>query len=303
MEFVDLIISWFGNFQGELAALSGAFLWASCSIAFGFLGVTLPPLQLNFLKGAIAIFFIGIAIIIQGKIPELQSIGVSLFLVSGILGIGIGDTAFFKALNNLGARRVLLMETLAPPMTALLGIFFLGERLSFGAWNGILLTLIGVAWVISERTAVSQGVKNFKEGILWSLLAAFCQAGGVVISRFALLESNINPLWSTLFRLVGGTIIIIILLLIKVEPLQKISLSFKFVSIIIITAFGGTFLGILLQQTALKFTEAGIAQTLFATSPLFVLPIAAGLGEKISMRSIIGVLIAVGGIALLFLAK
>ena len=47
---MDLIIAWFENFKGELAALTGAFLWAWCSMAFRFLGTTIPPLQLNFLK-------------------------------------------------------------------------------------------------------------------------------------------------------------------------------------------------------------------------------------------------------------
>ena len=63
-------------------------------------------------------------------------------------------------------------------------------------------------------------------------------------------------------------------------------------------AFFGTYLAILLQQTALKFTAAGIAQTLAATSPLFVLPIAVWLGELVTVRAVLGVLVAIAGIAL-----
>jgi len=63
-------------------------------------------------------------------------------------------------------------------------------------------------------------------------------------------------------------------------------------------AFFGTYLAIWLQQTALKFTAAGIAQTLAATSPLFVLPIAVWLGELVTVRAVLGVLVAIAGIAL-----
>ncbi len=67
--------------------------------------------------------------------------------------------------------------------------------------------------------------------------------------------------------------------------------------------FGSTYLGIWLQQTALKFVSAGIAQTLSAVSPLFILPIAAAMGDKISIRTILGVLVALVGIGVLFSLK
>ncbi|MFO7089320.1 EamA family transporter, partial [Arthrospira platensis PCC 7345] len=57
-----------------------------------------------------------------------------------------------------------------------------------------------------------------------------------------------------------------------------------------------------LQQTALKFTAAGIAQTLTSTSPLFVLPIAIAMGDRVSWRAILGALVAIFGVAMLFLA-
>jgi drug/metabolite transporter (DMT)-like permease len=74
----------------------------------------------------------------------------------------------------------------------------------------------------------------------------------------------------------------------------------RFLGVVVGTAFAGTFLGIWLQQTALKFTATGIAQSLTATSPLFVLPIAWMVGERVSLRSVVGVLLALAGIWLLF---
>jgi drug/metabolite transporter (DMT)-like permease len=84
------------------------------------------------------------------------------------------------------------------------------------------------------------------------------------------------------------------------ESVRAIAWSPRLLGIIVLTAFGSTYLGIWLQQTALKFSPVGIAQTLTATSPLFVLPIAAMMGDKISMRAIFGVAIALAGIWILF---
>ena len=64
--------------------------------------------------------------------------------------------------------------------------------------------------------------------------------------------------------------------------------------------FIGTFLGIWLQQISLKYTAAGVAQTLFATSPLFVIPIVIFTGERVSLRAILGAMLSLVGVGLLF---
>ena len=296
---------WVTNFQGELAALSGAFLWAVSSAAYSLLGQKISALKLNLFKGLIAIALIFLTLIISGKLEtEVNLFTINLFLMSGIIGIGLGDTAFFYALKNIGARRTLLMATLSPPITALLGLVFLEEQLTFGAWCGIFITGIGVAWVISERTpGVVISNINIKQGIVWAILAAIANSTGIILSRFALLFSEIIPLWSTLFRLIGGIIIVVFLLLLqrtRQEKSEKINWSIKLRIDIFIVIFGGTYLGIWLQQTSLKYASAGIAQTLLATSPIFIIPIAVKMGEKISIRSIFGVLVAVIGISFLF---
>lgn len=298
----------FTNFRGEIAALSAAFLWASASTIYAILGNKIPALLLNLIKSVIALIFLILTLLItQTDLISIQGnlLPILLLGVSGVIGIGIGDTAFFKSLNYLGARKTLLMETLAPPLTAILALIFLGEKLAFVAYLGILITLTGVSWVISERTEkVTDNTVKIRLGLRWALLGIICQSSGAITSRLAFSLVDIAPLWSTFIRLVGGTIIILILL--NKQPLNHLKIvksvySMKLSLVIVITAFCSTFLGIWLQQTAFKFAPVGIAQTLMATSPLFVIPIVSCLGEKITIRAMIGVLIALVGISLLFL--
>lgn len=299
------IAFWINNFKGEVAALGAAFLWAASSLVYTLLGQRIAPLQLNLLKGLIAIALIGLTLILgRQSVPTLDFIPVIFLLISGVIGIGLGDTAYFSALNHLGARRTLLLETLAPPMTAVLALFFLGETLKPGAWCGIFFTIIGVAWVITERTpALVISDRNPTQGIIWAILAAIAQSSGAVLSRAALVQSDLSSLWSTLLRLIGGTIIVMILLPMSGQQdtrSPQLVWSVRLLGVLILTSLGSTYLGIWLQQTGLKFAPAGIAQTLTATSPLFVLPLAFWIGEKISIRAVLGVLIALVGIGILF---
>jgi len=293
------------EFKGEFAALLAAFLWASASVVYSRLGQQISPLLLNFLKGAIALLLLALtAIATQNIFPTLPLTPVLFLITSGIIGIGFGDTVFFSSLKYLGARRALLFETLAPPLAAIIALIFLQETLSLYAWLGIILTLLGVATVISERTSNQDlSVTNFKIGIGFGLGGAIAQAVGAVLSRAALTDFDLNPLWSTLIRLSAGTLALIPLLLSRRQHLKLPSLqwSWRLVGIIFITAFASTYLGIWLQQISLKFAATGIAQTLSSTSPLFILPIAAFLKETITIRAILGVLIALSGIGLLFL--
>lgn len=323
-------------FTGEVAALTAAFLWAAATLMFGKLGQQLSPVVLNGVKGVCAIAFITLTLGARARFqpaatPDLPLNSIVLLLLSGGIGIGLGDTAYFAAINVLGARRALLLETLAPPMAAIMAWICLSERLGLSAIAGIALTLLGIAWVISERVppapramdaareVVSRqplgkkaDARPIKRGVQIALLAAFCQAAGAVLSRAALADTGVDPLWSALLRLMAGLVFMGALARwqgrqnrLAASPIHwrqrfQVLAQPRLFGMVALTAFFGTYLAIWLQQAALKYTQTGIAQSLLATSPLFVLPMAVLLGERVSARAVAGVAIAISGVWLLF---
>lgn len=295
------------NYQGEIAALVAAVLWAFASVVYGRVGAHIPPLHLNLIKGIIAIVLLLITIVATGGLSlVIAPIPLCLLLLSGVIGIGLGDTAFLAGINSLGARRLLLLETLAPPMTAVFALIFLQERLNASAWCGVLLTILGVAWVISERTEKEVNSPLPLRGVVFGLLAAVANASGAVLSRAALVNTNINPLWAALIRLGAATLFLLPLIVWQQDKSKTSILSYskgRVVAATCFAAFCGTYLGIWLQQTAIKLAPVGIASTLLQTSPIFILPLALWTGEKVSIRAVIGVIIAIAGIALLFYLK
>jgi len=300
--------SFLSSHTGELFAITVAFLWAVSSILYSRIGKVIPPLELNFLKGVLALAFVIATLLITGQIIKtINPTAVILLLLSGVFGIGIGDTAYLDALRSIGPRRATLIKITAPPFAGLISWVFLGEKLSVFSWIGIGIILFSIAWVIAERTKdttpAPQVTKKISRGAIMALIAAICEALGVVLSHAALTRTAVSPMWSTFFRLFAGIVTASILLIIKRQSIGgwlKRQDRNRTGLLVITVVFFGTFLGIFLQQLSLQRIPAGITQTLIATSPIFVLPISALLGEKISIRAVLGALLAIIGVALIF---
>lgn len=298
---LDLLSSPFG---GGLAALTAAFLWALASVWFTRLGSHLSVIEVNFLKGMLALILLVITLYLSGG--GLQSIpanALGLLLVSGVIGITLGDSAYLQALQHLGPRRTLLLATLAPPMVGLIAWGVLGETLAWTAWLGILLTVAGIAWVILERTSDSAPAFDLKLGLLFGFLAALSQSVALVLSRVALTRTSVDSLQSTILRLAAAVVVLAVWSLLRRKPLLSRTVfqaQPHLWATLAAATFIGTYLAMWLQQVSISLAPAGIVQTLLSASPLFILSIAALQGQKITPRAVLGALLALGGVALLF---
>ena len=71
-----------------------------------------------------------------------------ILLVSGIIGIAIGDTFYIRSLKILGTRRTLTVEAISPIIATILGSLLLNEMPTLKVWIGVVIvsvSLIGVA--------------------------------------------------------------------------------------------------------------------------------------------------------------
>ncbi len=286
---------------GEIAALAAAGLWAVSALLFRHSGHRLPPLLLNLCKNVLALILLTLTVRLSGvSLDRAELKPLILLTISGMIGIGIGDTAFFAALNRIGERRCLLIvETLAPVFTTGIAYLWLQERLSAPVMLAIGLVLVGIFWAWSDdvHSATLGG-----GGWVFALSAALCQAVGAVLSRQALTASEIPVLWSAMVRLAGGLSLIALLLLGRRQPFQvsRETFSTPLLGKIVLATLLGTYLGIFLQQLALKHADAGIVQTLLASSAVMVIPLAILVGERVGIRAWSGALLAFAGIFLLF---
>lgn len=292
-------------FAGECAALLAALIWAVATFLYARTGNRAPAMLLNLVKGSLAVIMLTATILILGEgAPDLATADWLWLAGSGVVGIAIGDSAYFAAIKRIGPNQTLLVESLAPPLTGLLALVFLGEAIGLTAWAGIFLTMTGILWVVTEHP--TQGAFS-ASGLACATLAALCQAAGMVMSRQVMMATPITPLWAALVRLGSASLVLWTLLplirpdlILRRKPWTAIGAARHGRQLFAVAVFLGTFLGIWLQQAALKLTSAAVAQTLLSVSPLFALGIARVLGQKISRRSLAGSLVTLAGIALFF---
>jgi uncharacterized membrane protein len=293
-------------FIGELSALLTSFLWSGTSLAFASAAVRIGSLQLNIDRLILATVFLFSTITIFGIEINLSFTQISALAVSGVIGLVIGDTFLFAAYKHIGPRLSMLLMALAPAMSGIMAYIFLGETLSSWAVIGMGVTLSGIALVVLERKEIpSSGYKISKLGYFYGFMGALGQAAGLLFAKFAFDEGDINGFTASFIRLFTSVIIIVPLSLmfrryknpINVYKADKKSLALTLTGTII-----GPYLGITFSLIAIAHTKIGIASTLMSLMPVIMLPMVKYIyKEDISPRAIIGALLAVSGVAVLFI--
>jgi drug/metabolite transporter (DMT)-like permease len=239
------------------------------------------------------------------------------FILSGLFGIGLGDSAYFQALPRLGSRRtVLLTQCLTAPFAAFIEFLWLGTKLNVAEILCVAVILCGVAIALKPDDHLKITSRDWKIGIIASVFAALGGALGAVIIRkgyAAIQETGLTVDAGTTGyqRVLGGILIpTIALLVFKWRSARAHGPAFagdtlqvsrdkwaRFWPWVLANALAGQTLGVTCMQWALQTTQAGIVAAIIATTPIFLLPMTRLVDkEKIYPHSILGALVAVAGV-------
>ena len=294
---------------GELAALATAACWTGSATFFGIASQRVGSVVLNRVRLLLATLYLLVihTLLLGSPLPLDAAPDRWLWLgLSGVVGLAIGDAMLFQAYVLIGPRLGMLMMATAPVMSALLAFGLIGERLLALEWFGILLTVAGIAWVVTRGSGplLDRHRPHYLRGLALGLGAAACQAGGLTLSKLglggdfpALSGVVIRMLaafvtlwgWTALQRQTGHT-------------LHRMAHEPGALAPAIAGSIVGPFLGVWLSLVAVQLAPVGIASTIMALPPVFLLPISRFiLKESINWQAWAGTLVALAGIALLFL--
>lgn len=291
----------FYEIVGYAAALGSAMAWAVGSLLFRRVGEASSPTGMNLVKCLIGTVYLGVVMLLLGGGEAISGQTYLILAVSGLLGIALGDTFFFKALVNLGPRLTVLLGTLGPVLTIVFAVLLLGEQLSVTDSFGALLTLMGVNIVLWEDVPSDLNVKRkWTSGVVYALLAAVCMSLGIITAKVAVDSTSAMhatfvrvvfagiglSIWGLGSRQFGGWLV----------PFKDPFLLKAILVAVFVVIFGGFWLSLV----ALKYIDAAIATILNSTEPIFVLPLVRlFLQEKITARAVVGAIVAVVGVALI----
>ena len=277
--------------------------WAFAVILFKKSGETVHPIGLNLFKDLFALVLFLPTMWLFGETlwRDAPAGEYALLLASGALGIGLGDTFFFKSLNLLGAGLTAIVDCLYSPFIIALSIPVLAEKLSPLQGAGAALV---VAAVLVASLEWRKGLINRRElalGILYGVLGLASMAVGIVAIKPLLERSPL--LWATEVRVIGGVAALAVILLFhrrrRAIVSSVVSNSTRGWGYMLGGSFAGAYLAMVLWLAGMKYTQASVASALNQTANVFIFVFAALLlREPITRRRTLGIVLGVAGAAL-----
>lgn len=299
-------------FLGELASLGTSLMFSIGPTFFTLGGRLVGSAVVNRVRLLAALAMLALAhLLIYGSLLPLDAATSAWFWfgLSGVIGLTLGDAALFQAFVQIGPRLTMLVFSLSPVLTAVMGYLWLGERLGSLQLVGMGITLAGVAWVVSERDPAAPlrsaaENRNFLLGLFFAFLGALGQAGGLVTAKFGLVD-DFPVLSGQIIRMGVASLALWAWTLAARQAsatwlrLREQPLALRY---ILGGAFFGPVLGIFFSLVGIQNTQVGVASTLQALPPVFLIPIGYYfMNERVSPRAIFGTLVALAGVAMLFL--
>jgi drug/metabolite transporter (DMT)-like permease len=292
---------------GEWAAVGTAALWSGSYLAFTAAVRRIGADRVNRLRLLMAVVVLAAVHFAVYGVP-LPGADASRWLwlsLSGVIGFTIADAFLFRALYHLGPHRTSVVTSLIPVSSALLAWATLGETLSGIQFVGVAVTVSAVILIVSARPAPAEGEagRNPRLGVLFALGTVAAQSARYLLSvrgmagGFPVLSTNVMQI---LAAALGAW-----LLAIPRGEWRKTLGALRDATAAKATAAGalvGPVLGVTLSLVALQSSQVGVASTLMALTPVFLLPLTAILfRERVTWRSLLGTVLAVAGVAVLWL--
>ena len=296
------------NYWGELAALGTSVCWSAGSVSFTISSRLIGSNVVNRFRLVLALVFLSVVqIIIYHRFVPLSGALTQWFWfgLSGLVGFAIGDTLLFRSFVLIGPRLAMLLISLSPVFGTVFAWVVFHQALRLTQILAIVVTLAGVSAVVLDRPNGERPTGHYLDGVICGVGAALCQALGLVLSKKGL-AGDFPALSGNIIRVFTATVILWVMPFVHwtvpadFAKLKNLKASMTMIS----GAVFGPFLGVWMSLVSIQWSYIGIASTLQSLSPILLIPVAHWLfKERITLKAIVGTVIAVAGVAMIFLFK
>ncbi|HXV59311.1 MAG TPA: DMT family transporter [Vicinamibacteria bacterium] len=292
---------------GELAGLGTAALFSASAVLFTLASRRVGSARVNRFRLLVALLIACTVHWVTRGQPAPWELSRSTWMwlaISGVIGLAVGDDLLFRAYVRIGPALSMLVFTLSPVIAALASTIVLGELLLAREWAGIVVTVSGVASVVSQRRRIDvPGEKrSYVAGLLFAFGGAAGQAFGLITAKLGLIEGA-SAQSGNVIRLLAATASawIASAILGRVgDTLRAFREDGRASREVVVGAVVGPVAGVWLSLVAIDLAPVGVASTLMSVTPLFLLPIARLVfHEPVTTRAVLGTVVALAGVALL----
>lgn len=297
------------NYLGETAGLLTSLFYALNSVFITRAGRQVGAVVSNRTRVVFALLYLAVLnlVLFHKPLPVGAAADRWLWLsLSGVIGLALGDAFLFQSYLSIGPRLGNLLLSLSPILAAVEAWLFLDERLGLAQIAGIALALGGILWVLLERSE-RNGLhpSHYARGVLFGVISAVCQATGFVFSRQGLYGS-FSPLQGNAIRMLAALAALTFIALVQRQvrgTVESLRAHPEALRQLMLAALVGPVIGVSFSLLALQNAPVGVASILTSLTPVFLLPISVIVfKERLKLQSILGTLVAMAGVAILFLA-
>lgn len=225
--------------------------------------------------------------------------------LSGLIGIFVGDTALFAAMNRLGPRRTGVLFTTNAILSAGLGALIFGERMSPQALLGAALTIGGVMVAVGfgrhrvEQHGWETDRGHVGAGVALALLAALSQAIGALVAKPVMADA-LHPVAASAIRTTAACAAHFVVLWLGLRAARADTpLTLRIAVQTGISGLVGMALGMTALLLALAQGDVGLVAVLSSVTPVLVLPLLwLKLGRAPARGAWVGATLTVAGTAL-----
>ena len=204
---------------------------------------------------------------------------------------------FFESTRALGLARAMTVSMTYPLMSAFLAAALVGEPLTPPVLLGSVITLAGIALIVTARPAEPILEGRFWAGVGAATLAALAWAVAVILLKAPLTGIDAVTAQAVRLPIAGAALLLTPWGWAAPAELRRGGRALAW-RLFLVSAV--TLASSVLFVAGLKYGGVAVATVLSSTAPMFAIPLGFFfLGERLSRRSIAGSVITVAGIAVL----
>jgi drug/metabolite transporter (DMT)-like permease len=260
---------------GDIYAILTAICWSCGVICFDIAGRVLNSLQISLLKNIVGVLgFIGFLLLQGDPFPVFAQHDYFILVVSGLIGVALGDLLFLASLRRIGSGMSAIISTSYSVSIFILAYIMYQEVISVFAYFGGALVISGVI-VGTMESPENRDPRDIYIGAFYGFLAHFFTAYSVLLLRPVMESHPVVPI--ALVRFTTGIIFsaaAIVYLNGYSELRETMAKGFGHVYLLA-GSFLGTFLSVIFWLSGYKYTLAGRAAIYNQLSTIFIIILAA----------------------------
>jgi drug/metabolite transporter (DMT)-like permease len=293
---------WAGPTLGVVCALASALVWTLIGVVARALAPYFGALSVNMLRSAVGGALLVLVVLASGRVGTLADVSATAWVylaVSVLTAFAVGDTAFFESIKTIGLARAMTISMIYPLIASALGVWLLGERITPSIAAGAVVTLGGLALIVSERAppVTAEGGPHRGRGLGLALIAATAWGVSPVLMKPVILD--IDPVSVQAVRLPFAALVLWLTPWAR-GTRARLRAHLRDTGPLLLALGALTALSAVTWVAALKYAGVTLTSVLSSTSPLFAIPIGlAVFGERVTWRAVAGTLVCLAGIGLL----